>query len=271
MSNLKSNNYKDLLIELIKTNFKIRYNNSVLGFIWVLIRPFATFVILYTVWSAFRGQDIENYQVKLLLGIILFTFIKEGIIFGMNGLLDKAHIILKVNFPREIAVMSSVAMALINLLINLLIFVVFALFNPVDWSLVGYLWFFVVIIGAILFIYGFCLYLSILLIRLRDLQHIFELFFELLFWVTPIFYEVGDQVGQIGGKIGKIISLNPVGMLIDIARDALINGKIATINIWGRDIESIWFVAVLYILAFMIIISGRVFFNSQVKKVAEYF
>lgn len=261
------NNTKDLLIELVKTNFKLRYNNSFLGFVWVLIKPFATFVILYTVWTAFRGANVEFYQVKLLIGIILFTFLNESVIFGMNGLLDKAHIILKVNFPREIAVLSSVLLAVVNLSINLVIFVVFGIFNHIHWSLIGILWFITSIMIFSLIIYGINLFLSIMIIKLRDLQHIFELFFQLLFWTTPIFYSIND----IGGKVGFLISLNPLGMLITIARDALIYGKIGILRIGYWDIQSGYVLISGLLLGIFLVIIGRKYFNNQVKKVAEYF
>lgn len=268
---MKSQNYKDLLLELIKTNFKLRYNNSVLGFIWVLIKPFATFVILYTVWSQFRGLNTENYQVRLLLGIIMYTFINEGIILGMNALLDKSHIILKVNFPREIAVMSSVAMALINFFINLAIFVIFSLFNPVTPSLLGMLWVSIAIIATIFLVYSINLFLSVFLIKLRDLQHVFELLFQLLFWVTPIFYDIGSGDGQIGGKVGMLISYNPIGWLVRIAQDGLILGKVSILPIGGAQVHSGWVLMGMILLAIVLMITGQRYFNTQVKRIAEFF
>lgn len=266
---MKSQNYKDLLWELIKTNFKIRYNNSILGFVWVLIKPFAMFAILYTVWSAL-GRNSENYQVRLLLGIILFTFVNEAIIFGMNGLLDKAHIILKVNFPREIAVMSSVAMAVINLSINLIVYLVFSLFNPVTPSLVGIGWGFVAIFVSSILIYGVTLFLSIMLIRLRDLQHIFELVFQLLFWGTPIFYTLGEEI-PFEHTIGKVISLNPLGWLIETIRQGFIYGEIATLRIWIYDISSLWVILLTFVVGIITVMLGRMYFRKEVKKVAEFF
>lgn len=264
---MKEKNSKDLFFELVKTNFKIRYNNSVLGFLWVLLKPFLTFVIMYVVWTAFRGERAQNYQVYLLLGVILFTFVNEGIVLGMNGLLDKAHIILKVNFDRQIAVLSSVAMSIINLCINLVIFFIFALFNPINPSFVGVVFFLITIAIAIFIMYSLNLFLSIMLIKLRDLQHIFELFFQLLFWVTPIFY----SIDELGGDIGNIISLNPLGMLIRIARQSLIEGEISTILIWQTQVSSIYIVAIASLFGLVIFLLGRIYFKNEVRKVAEYF
>ncbi len=264
-------NSADLLFELVKSNFKLRYNNSFLGFVWVLIRPLATFLILYTVWTAFRGQGVPNYQSKLLLGILLFTFVNEAIIFGMNGLLDKAHIILKVNFPREIAVMSSVLMAVINLSINLVIFFILGIFNNIHPTFLSFLWFLLTCLASVSIIYGICLFLAVWIIRLRDLQHIFELFFQLLFWVTPIFYEVGENIGQIGGFVGKVISLNPLGMFINIARSVLIEGKIDYLVIWNTEVHSAIVVTLGLFLGLLLVLVGRRYFEEKVKKAAEYF
>jgi ABC-2 type transport system permease protein len=264
-------NSKDLLIELIKTNFKLRYNNSLLGFIWVLIKPFAMFTILYFVWTAFRGDVGDNYQVKLLLGIILYTFVNEGIIFGMNGLLDKSHIILKVNFPREIAVLSSVAMAVINLSINLVVFGIFCAFNQISLTFQGVAVFFLLIVIFAAVIYGMSLFMSIILIKLRDLQHITELFFQLLFWGTPIFYELGEGSGMVGGRIGQLISLNPLGWLIQIARKLLISSDFSYILIYGREVSILLLIFALLVLSIILVISGRIFFTHQVRKVAEFF
>jgi ABC-2 type transport system permease protein len=264
---LKEKNSKDLFKELVKTNFKIRYNNSVLGFLWVLLKPFLTFVIMYTVWTAFRGQRGENYQVMLLLGVILFTFVNEAIVLGMNGLLDKAHIILKVNFDRKIAVLSSVAMSVINLCINLIIFLIFAIFNPIQLTFAGAAFFIFSIAVSVFLMYSIDLFLSILLIKLRDLQHIFELFFQLLFWVTPIFYDIDE----IGGGVGRLISFNPVGMLISISRQALIEGHLSTITIWRSEVSSVLVILIAFLVSIFMFFVGSAYFKNQVKKVAEYF
>ncbi|MCA9385139.1 hypothetical protein KC717_00660, partial [Candidatus Dojkabacteria bacterium] len=115
------------------------------------------------------------------------------------------------------------------------------------------------------------LYLSIFLIKLRDLQHIFELLFQLLFWVTPIFYELGTEPGQIGGRVGNIISYNPLGMMISIAREALINGNIAILSIGNTNIHSGWILLGVFVVAFVLIVTGRVYFSTHVRKIAEYF
>jgi len=254
----RKNNDTDLLYELIRTNFKLRYNNSFLGFVWVLLKPFFTFLVLYVVFSNFRSNsEIENYTVYLLSGIMMFSYINEGIIFGMNSLLDRANIILKVNFNRVIAVVSSVLMAGINFFINLLILSVFIFFNPLDTNLSGVLFFIFIITIISLLIMGLSLFMSVILIRVRDLRNIVELLMQLLFYGSAIFY----PVEVIPTKVRWMVEINPIYILIHSAREALISGKIVALDK----------VLVIAVVAVLLLVIGSVYFNKKVKRVAEFF
>ncbi|MEI6462376.1 MAG: ABC transporter permease [bacterium] len=276
-------NTKDLLLELVRTSFKLRYNNSVLGFVWVLLKPFLTFLILYFVWTSFSGSK-DYYPVKLMLGIVLFNFVNEGIIFGMNGLLDKAGIILKVNFKRHIAVIASTLMAVINLVINMVLFtIIFVIYvctglardrgiSGIDslalevnkfvgnFGHVGLcILYFVILVSVIyMFILGASFFLSILIVRLRDLQHIFELVFTLLFWATPIVYQLKDIITT---PFGKFVALNPLGFVINSAREALIYNNISNLNVS----------LIMLVISVVLLVLGYNFFLKKVKRVAEYF
>jgi len=250
-------NKNDLLIELVRTNFKLRYNNSFLGFLWVLLKPFCMFLVLYFIFSYFRGGWIENYQVYLLLGIILYTFFNEGVVFGMTSILGTAHIILKVNFPREIALTSSVVMAVVNLLINLFILGVFILFNPLHLNFlsIGY---FILVLGILfLLIYGISFFSSIILVKLRDLEHITTLVMQLLFYGTPIFY----PVSILPEKVQKIVMLNPLTIIVQAARSALIYG----------EVKYVGEILIVLSISIVLVIAGSLYFQKNVKRVAELF
>ena len=98
-------NYIELLQEFIKTDFKLRYKNSVLGILWIILKPLATFSVIYTVWSNIMTMD-GNYKMELLLGIMLMSFFNEGVLMGLGSLLAKSNVILKIKFPREAVVVS---------------------------------------------------------------------------------------------------------------------------------------------------------------------
>jgi len=250
----------DLLKELVKTRFKLRYNNSVLGFVWVLMKPILNFLILYFIFTGFKAQGAQNspnYAANLFIGLILFYFFQESIVFGMNSLMDMANIILKINFPRHIAVMSALLMAVINFLINFVVIIIFTLVLGFRPNLGGIVYF-SLIVGLIFFLcYAITQFLSIIFVKVRDLTNIVELAFQLLFWGSAIFYNLDDLTGD----MGKIIKLNPIALLIDAARKAFVTGQIT-------HEKAVLLIAVITLVLF---IFSRWFFNRNIKKIAEFF
>jgi ABC-2 type transport system permease protein len=252
-------NKSDLLRELVKSRFKLRYNNSVMGFMWVLMKPLLSFLILYFIFTAFRGGGHDrNYAVELLLGIGIYTFINEGTIFGMNSLLDVANIILKINFPRYLAITSALMMALINFSINFVIVIFFAIVvGDVNTSLLALIYLLGIFVLTYLIINVGAFFLSIIMVRVRDLTNIMELTFQLLFWGSAVFFRYDD----LQGRVGDVIRLNPIAIIIDAARKALVHGEIA-------HFEKIIIITVITIIGYVV---GKFYFNSKVTKIAEYF
>lgn len=254
----RNNNQFDLLKELVKTRFKLRYNNSVLGFVWVLMKPLLSFLILYFIFTAFRnGGSDPAYAANLFSGLIIFYLFQEGVVFGMNSLMDMANIILKINFPRHLAIFSSIIMAVINFVINFVVIIVITLATGFVPNLVGVLYFAFVILIVLALVYGITLVLSIVFVKVRDLTNVIELFFQLMFWASAIFYNLDD----LGGTTGDIIRLNPLAILVDAARKAFIQGEIAHVTT----------VAVIAVIALILIVFGRWFFNRNIRKIAEFF
>ena len=127
ISNIISRRNRILLRELVVTDFKLRYQGSVLGFAWSLLKPLFLFAILYVVFGLFLriGGDIPHYPVYLLLGIVLWTFFTEATNQGMSAIVDRGDLIRKINFPKYIVVISCTLSALINLGFNLLVEYIF--------------------------------------------------------------------------------------------------------------------------------------------------
>ncbi|MDN3512681.1 MAG: ABC transporter permease, partial [Candidatus Jettenia sp.] len=248
------------------TSFKLRYNNSLLGFLWVLLKPFMLFLIMFFVWSRLLENTQENYALYLLLGIMMFTFFSEGVTMGMNALLEKAHIILKVNFPRQIVLLSSTLMAVINLCINLGIFLIFSIFNGGSNAQLGTVlygvWVFLVFY---LFILGVSFFTSIFLIYLRDLSNVTDVGLQLLFWSTPIFYSLDTSIGgrsyDLSGIVKQLIGANPLGIVIDTVRAAFIAGEVRN---W--ELMLAYFVVTLFLC-----LVGWKYFSDKVRRIAESF
>ncbi|MDD3887297.1 MAG: ABC transporter permease [Patescibacteria group bacterium] len=249
-------NHKDLLLELIKTDFKLRYSGSVLGFVWVLLKPFFLFLIFYIVFSYIFAQGESHYSLQLILGLILFSYFSEGTTHGLTSLLSKANIILKVNFPRQIVVVASIINSFITLVVSFIIFFVFWIFNPTP---ITWLWllFPIYLVILTLLIVGFSFFTSILFVRLRDLQSIWELSLQVILYASAIFYPISILPPQ----LRNIFFLNPIAVIIQQSRQILIYNQIPDLKI----------LLVIFFASVIIFIFGYLFFKKNIKRLAEYF
>ena len=251
----------DLYKQFVKTTFKMRYKGSLLGFFWVLLKPFFMFLILFIIFShtssSIGGLTQQQYAVYLLSGLIVYTFFNEGMIWGMGSIMERAELIVKINFKRDVVVASSLSMALINFSINLLIVLVVALILKINISLVGLAY--ILFIGFTMFLslYGVSFFTSIWLVHVRDLQHIMELVLQLLFYASAVFF----PVEMIPENYRFIVYYNPVARFIKAVREALIFGEITDLK----------FVLLALTVSIVLVVLGRLYFSKHIKKVAEHF
>jgi len=211
----------DLYKQFVKTIFKMRYKGSLLGFFWVLLKPFFMFLILFFIFSSTAGQvgnlTSKQYAVYLLSGLIIYTFFNEGIIWGMNSIMERAGLIVKINFKREIVVISALTMALINFCINLLIIAVIGLVLNLSFSLVGVSYIFLICLTMFLGMYGIAFFTSIWMVYVRDLAHIMELVLQLMFYASAVFF----PIEFIPEQYRFIVKYNPIAIFIQSVREAL--------------------------------------------------
>ena len=125
--------YYDLIRELAITDFKLKYQGSVAGYLWSLAKPLMIFGVLYMVFNVFVriGSSISYYPLYLLLGVILWSYFAETTSIGMRAIVDKGDMIRKVYFPKTVLVISASISALITLLLNLLVVFIFMIMAPI--------------------------------------------------------------------------------------------------------------------------------------------
>jgi ABC-2 type transport system permease protein len=210
-------NYIYLTLIMAITDFKVKYDNSALGYLWSLVKPLLMFGTLYLVFSVFVRWDVENYQLHLLLGIILWNFLAEVTLNTMVLLEGKSSIIKKIYFPRWVIIIASSLTSLLTLFLNIIVFFIFFMLSApnLHWSallLVLYL------VELYFLSVGIALLVCALYPKFRDIHHIWEILVQLGFWATPIIYPVSivDQ------KYHIFIFLNPMARIIQGAREATI-------------------------------------------------
>lgn len=182
--------YRELILNLVIRDLKVRYKNSVLGFLWSLVNPLLMMVIFTVVFTIMLpGSGVENFPVFVLCGILPWNFFSASVIGSTNSIVGNAHLIKKVYFPREVLPISVVFSNLVNFLLALVVlFAMISLFGIrlTPWALFLPL----VILTQVVFTVGIAFVLSTLNVFYRDTQVIMEVLMLAWFFLTPVFYPI---------------------------------------------------------------------------------
>ncbi|NLA43291.1 ABC transporter permease [Candidatus Saccharibacteria bacterium] len=265
LSNIFSDRNKILLRELIITDFKLRYQGSVLGYAWSVLKPLFLFAILYIVFDKFLklGRDIEHFPVYLLTGIVLWTFFTEATIQGLHSIVSRGSLIRKISFPKYIIVISSTVSALINLSINMAVVFIFCILSGVHLSIDV-----VLIVPLILELYIFALAIAFLLsainTKFRDVGYLWEIFLQAAFYATPILYPLQMVMSQ-SALAAKVLMLNPVAQVIQDVRHALITRDAITTSSLLQN----WKMFIPFITILIVLIAGAWYFKKSQRYFAE--
>ncbi len=252
-----------LLRQLVKTDFKLRYQGSVLGYVWSLLRPLALFAILYIVFAKFLriGDAVPHFPVYLLLGIVLWNYFAEVTSGSVGSIVGRGDILRKINFPKYVIVLAGSFSALINLFLNSLIITVFMIVTGVDvqWTAL-----FVPLLILELFVFSLAIafLLSAAFVRFRDISYIWEVIMQGAFYATPILYPL-TLVPQ---AAAKIIMLNPVAQIIQDIRYVLITPKTITI---GELYGTFWIRLVPIAIVLITVWIAVTYFRSRSRFFAE--
>jgi ABC-2 type transport system permease protein len=225
------NNYRihvwEIIWMLAKTDLKMRYQGSWLGIIWVFLKPFLLFLVLNFVFSHLFFQSVPNYSIRLLLGIILWSFFAEASMVGMLSLLAKGYILRKVYLPKWAVVLSSTIHSAMAFFLNLIIFFLFLIFYYGIYPGIIELLVFGVYVSMI---YGlsltFAFMTATIIVKIRDLNQIWEVLLQVLFYASPIIY----PITSVPENIRSVLYLNPITLLIAHSRFALIDGSIGRMD-----------------------------------------
>ena len=205
---------------LAATDFKLRFYGSALGYLWTLVRPFLFFLVIYFVFSEIAGLDanVENYGLYILFGLVLFQFFSEATSNSVQCLVVRENMLRKMRFPRLVIPLAVILTATLNLVGTLLAVFIFALATGVypTWSWLE-LPLLIVIVGA--FATGVGLLLSALYVRYRDVQPIWEVVSQMLFYASPILY-VATFVPE---HYQQAYFVNPLAVILTEMRAAVVD------------------------------------------------
>jgi ABC-2 type transport system permease protein len=216
-----------LTYNIARNEFKLRFFGSVLGYVWQLVRPLMLFGVLYVFFTeiahvnnaSLPGQD--HYGAQLLGSIVLFTFFSEATTGAVRSVVDRENLVRKIQFPRMVIPLSVVLLALFNLALNLLVVLGFALAEGVH-PMLSWLELPLIVAMLAVFATGIAMLLSALFVNLRDIQPIWDVVTQVLFYCSPVIISVETVKDKLSPALLHLYMLNPLAVVFQQFRNAMI-------------------------------------------------
>lgn len=255
--------YKDLLIQLVSRDIKLKYRRSFLGYLWSVLNPLFVMIIMTIVFSTMFSRNIENFPVYLFTGKMLFDFMSTSTNQAMTSVTGNAALLKKTYVPKYIFTLSKVTSCMVDLLFSFgaLFIVMLATRAHIYWT---FFLFPIVVIQIYIFCCGLGFFLAEFNVFFRDVQYIYQAIITAWMYLTPIFY----PVESLPGSVAFIVKgLNPLYYYVAQFRDLVYYGRFPGPRVfWGG-----WLIAfVMHVLGVLMFKRKQVtlfyIFKEQVLK-----
>ena len=260
-----------LTYNIARNEFKLRFFGSVLGYVWQLVRPLLLFGVLYVFFTKVahvnreKGPGFHFYGAQLLGSIVLFTFFAEATGGAVRSVVDRENIVRKIHFPRLVIPLSVVLLATFNLALNLLVVIGFALVEGVH-PMLSWLELPLIVLMLAVFATGLAMLLSALFVSFRDVQPIWEVVTQVLFYASPVIISVETVRERVSEAVLHLYMLNPLAVVFQQFRHAVINHSTLSagqaLGGWSQLAAPLAIVAAVFALGFWV-------FNRSAPLVAE--
>ena len=264
-----------LTFNIARTQWKLRFFGSVLGYFWQLVRPLLMFGVLWVFFtvighigrgpSAAPGHPNHFYGAQLLGSIVLFTFFAEATGGAVRSVVENEALVRKIQFPRLVIPLSVVLLGMFNLGLNLIIVFIFALASGVRPMLT---WLELPLLVAMLTVFstGLAMLLSSAYVYFRDVAPIWEVLSQVLFYASPVIIPITAVTAKLSTTLVHLYMLSPLATIFQQFRHAMINHATpSAATLLGGAAGVLAPIAIT--LAFFIV--GFVVFNRTAPYVAE--
>jgi ABC-2 type transport system permease protein len=248
---------------LAVTEWKLRFYGSALGYVWTLARPFAFFGVVYVVFTEIAdvGDDVPNYGVYILFGLVLFGFFSETTTACVTSLVARENLLRKMRFPRIVVPLAVVVSSLLNLGMTMVAVFIFTLANGI-WPTWSWLELIPLIALLAMLATGVGMLLSVLYVRFRDIAPIWEVATQMLFYASPILY-VATMVPE---NLQRAYLANPIAAILTQVRHAVVDPAAPSLATAIGDPVRILIPLGICVAAFVV---GLYVFNSRAARIAE--
>lgn len=263
--------YRELIQNMVMRDLRARYKSSALGYLWTQLAPLLMMLVFLFVFTQLIPQNIALFPVFLIVALLPWNFCAEAVTNGTRSVIDNAHLVKKVFFPREVLPLVSVCSSLLNYLLSLpMMFLVMAVTQLLTIERLNFSWTFgymlVPLIIQTLFLVGLAFFLSALAVFLRDTVHLMGVVVQFWFFLTPVFYSL-DIIGE---RLARMVRwLNPMASLVDFYRDILYGQRVAIGLIPTPGLPALDSVLRVFVTALVVLALGYWFFQRQSGRFGE--
>ncbi|HEY6566905.1 MAG TPA: ABC transporter permease [Actinomycetota bacterium] len=180
--------YREILLNLIRKELKVKYTASVLGALWSVLNPIV-FLAVFSFVVVVLGNRVPSFPIFLLSGLLAWNLFSAALLQGSRSVIDNANLVKKVAFPREILPLSAVGVAIVDFMLQSSVLLVFIVVTGHGFSVATLLLYPLAILTLLVFTTATTFWASALNVRYRDVQHLLNLGLLVWFWMTPIVYQ----------------------------------------------------------------------------------
>ena len=245
---------RDLLRELVARDIKLRYRGSLLGVLWTLLNPLAELLVLYVVFSMVFQVDIPNFPAYLFTGLIVYGWFQTSLNFATGAVVANRELVRRPGVPVVILPIVTVASNLVHFVLSLPILIGLLLVSRVEIAAPALLLPALIAIEFLLIV-AFAYPVATLSVWFRDLQHVLRIALQLLFYLTPVFYDTAAAPAA----LQWFFRINPLAHMVDAFRAVLMRAEIP-------DLRSVLY---LILLSTALLVFGVFWFRRASTRFAD--
>jgi ABC-2 type transport system permease protein len=205
---------RDLLVLLTRTQLKVKYKNSVLGYLWSMLNPALVLAVYYVVFKVIARNTIPSFAIFLFCGLLVWNLFNNSAMAATGVVVANAGIVKKVAFPRELLALSTVGVALVLFAIQVVVLILALVVFGITPSLPFLITLPIALLALVVFTSAISVFLSAVNVYLRDTQHLTEVLLMAWFWSIPVVYPYGQIAGALSdhhlGSFKWVYLMDPV-------------------------------------------------------------
>jgi ABC-type polysaccharide/polyol phosphate export permease len=215
---------RELLLQLVRKELKVRYKNSALGFLWSMITPALMTVVFTVVFTLIVPIPVADFPAFFISGYLLWQFFQNSCQGAIHSVVGNADLVKKVYFPREVLPLAHVLAQLVHLLLALAVVSPYLVYTRGFGVLVHLPGTLLVVALLTVFTSGVAMWFAGVNVVFRDLQELFIVIFQVWFYATPVLYPLALVQGELGPPfawIATALKFNPMTWFVESFRQGL--------------------------------------------------